>query len=203
MDELKELPFKYLKIRWHNGDNQPFYGFKKDIDWIWPIKFATYATLIHAIFLILGATPFFLNEKFSIIISSLQILPGFYIASLAALGALQKTNFLDCSSDTAGDKDQDIPSGGPIAEIAGNWRNMSRRRFLANALTHISLLCFLSIFFIFLIQYLYSSNILLVTSFFYYIGILIVGWITIFLISQMLTITLMILYYLGDRAYRK
>lgn len=203
MDEIKELPFKYLKIRWHNGDNEPIYGFKKNIDWVWPIKFATWATLIHCIFLLLGANPFFLSEKFNIIISSLQILPGFYIAALAALGALQKTKFLDCSSDTVGDSTNNIPAGGPLGKIAGTWRNMSRRRFLANALTHISLLCFLSIFFIFLIQYLYSSNILLVTSFFYYIGILIVGWLIILLISQMLTITLMILYYLGDRAYRK
>lgn len=180
-------PFDYLRIK---------HDFKFKVDWLVPL-------ILTALSL---ATIYLLSKYHSVsiigsngmagkILSFMQILPGFYIAALAAIATFQKN-----------DIDQAMPSPAPTIalDIRGKkiLAQLSRRRFLCSMFAFLTAESLLIIF-ICITGELFGPAISIATpeylhTWFKYIfsGILLL------LCWQLIAATFWGLYYLGDRLHR-
>lgn len=180
-------PFKYIGISWESPNSSR--NQKLWIDFYLPILMSVSAFVIWMNFGI-NFKPYFFNSKaFDVIINFLQTLPGFYLAALAVIASFNN-GFLD--ELTYGE--------GPIDT---NNEEMSRRRFLTNCVSYLAVLSMFLIGLSSVIKYLDEISVLYVTStdfanIFYGLCISIY----VFFLGQLFFITLLCLYYLGDRLHR-
>lgn len=177
-------PFGYLKIK---------HDFKTQIDWILPL-FLSVVTILLFFAFDKNRNINFINSGSIVerILNFTQILPGFYIAALAAIATFQKN-----------DIDQAMPSPAPkiVIEVKGKKvpSDLSRRRFLCSMFAFLTAESLLIIFLC-----LFGLNILSLCNDFFkenywiylYFSILI------FAVWQMVIATFWGLFYLGDRLHR-
>lgn len=178
-------PFKYLCIKWETKDGKT--NEKLWIDIFLPVIGAT-AVFLILYFLNADKFPsFFKTSGFDVVISFLQTLPGFYLAALAVIASFNN-DFLD-----------DLTYGeGPIDS---NNEEMSRRRFLTNCIAYLAILSMVLVGISSVIKYVDSINILLsLDSYKILVSFATAGYV--FLLLQLFFITLLVLYYLGDRLHR-
>lgn len=178
-------PFRYLFIKWESKDSSS--NDKLWIDLFLPLLGAFISFLILHFTSLNKVTSFFQTTAFDVLISFLQTLPGFYLAALAVIASFNN-DFLD-----------DLTYGeGPIDS---NNEEMSRRRFLTNCIAYLSVLSMILIGISSLIKYVDSINILIkLDQYKTIISIGSAGYV--FLLLQLFFITLLVLYYLGDRLHR-
>lgn len=177
-------PFSYLRIE---------HDFKKQVDWWLPL-FLTIFTIL--LFLLVDRSKIinFINSGGVVerVLNFTQILPGFYIAALAAIATFQKN-----------DIDQAMPSPAPkiILEIKGKKieSDLSRRRFLCSMFAFLTAESLVIIFIC-----IFGLNILSLFDYFLKGGCLIYIYISllIFFVWQMVVATFWGLFYLGDRLHR-
>ena len=134
----------------------------------------------------------FTHKAFDNISTFVQILPGFYIGSLAAIASYANVNM-----------DNMIIAPTPyLQEESSRQSYLSRRRYLTLMFGYLSAISILSAIFIFIIRLAYDVNIFPVSELFYnllYYPILF-AFFTVFF--QMILITLFGIYYLADRMHR-
>lgn len=181
-------PFDYLRIR---------HDFKFKVDWLVPIILT--ALSVATIFLLSQEQPvtiFGSNGMSGKILSFMQILPGFYIAALAAIATFQKN-----------DIDQAMPSPAPTIalDIRGQriLAQLSRRRFLCSMfafLTAESLLiigiCIFGELFSPAIYAMAPEKLHIWLKYTFSSILLLLCW-------QLIAATFWGLYYLGDRLHRE
>lgn len=129
------------------------------------------------------------------ILSFLQILPGFYIASLAAISTFNKAGIDDYMPDPS--PNMKIKMGGELNVI-----KLTRRRFLCLLFAYITmlsiLLCLTALFSVSFSSYF--LGVLPVESKFYiYVTFLFLYF---FFFWQLITVTFLGIYYLGDRLHQ-
>lgn len=178
-------PFRYLFIKWESKDNSSNDKFWIDI--FLPLIGAIFSFLILLFIDNRSIPSFFQTNAFDVLISFLQTLPGFYLAALAVIASFNN-DFLD-----------DLTYGeGPIDS---NNEEMSRRRFLTNCIAYLAVLSMVLIGISSLIKYIDAINVLLKID--NYQMIISIGTASyVFLLLQLFFITLLVLYYLGDRLHR-
>lgn len=178
-------PLSYLRIR-HEA--------KRWADWVYPLVFAVASTFIVIRY---GSPGFVAGEDglLSKILIVCSVLPGFYIASLAAIATFNRP-----------DIDELMPPPTPeITQKIGGKKNdipLTRRRFLSHLF---AFLCFesLAIMVVCVFASLVGPNVadLLIEEFYNYLKTGFV-FLVLLLFWQMLCGTLLGLYYFGDRLYR-
>jgi len=178
-------PFKYLFIKWETKD-------KNSNDKLWIDIFLPFIGALLSLLLLLcidvkKIPSFFQTNAFDVLVSFLYTLPGFYLAALAVIASFNN-DLLD-----------DLTYGeGPIDS---NNEEMSRRRFLTNCIAYLAVLSMILIGMSSLIKYIDALNILLkLKSYDYIIAFGTASYV--FLLLQLFFITLLVLYYLGDRLHR-
>lgn len=182
-------PCDYLFITWSSKTHQN--KNKIMFDWVYPILSSLILSVLFCFLsyesIFSPATNFFTNKSFGLITGFLQTMPGFYVAALAAIATFNNP-----------DMDKKMQGSAPVDR---NGYGMTRRRFLSQAFAYLT---FLSIC-LFLLGMLYT--------YFYDVGFF-ASSLTIFLIAyffaclvffiffiQMLLITCLCLYYLGNRIH--
>lgn len=180
-------PFKYLGISWESPNSSR--NQKLWIDLYLPLIVSSFSFLVWWRFGVEHSPYFFNSTAFDVIINFLQTLPGFYLAALAVIASLNN-GFLD--ELTYGE--------GPIDT---NNEEMSRRRFLTNCVSYLAVLSMFLIGLSSCIKYLDQINVL--GSFAVEYRPILYGLcisLFVFLLVQLFFITLLCLYYLGDRLHR-
>ena len=184
-------PFDYLKIKWAHGKIN-----KKFLDIYIPLGIGVVASLflcwIAYKFPGSAATPLkaniFDNEITYFMAGFLQTIPGFYIAALAAISTFSSTTMDDDMVDPSPEKD---------------GASISRRFFLSQLFAYLSALSLLGYFVTIIARYLSSLDILVGTSKNLYMGIYFISTsLYIAIISQLIILTGLGLYYLGDRIHK-
>lgn len=191
-------PCDYLRITWVSGSSS-----KKAFDWGYPTLGAVLVTALMvylaANFVVTPCAPsdveckqinpaiFFNSNAFGLVTGFLQTMPGFFVAALAAIAT-----FNNPAMDSA-------MLGNPPRDANNNA--MTRRRFLSQAFAYLTFLSLCLFFVTTMIKFGYEVGLMPVGDFVFYgaYGVA-VFLITLFLI-QMLFITFMCLYYLGDRIH--
>ncbi len=136
----------------------------------------------------------FTEKAFDSISTFVQVLPGFFIASLSAIASYGNENI------------DNKMSGNPpyLLEITerGKYKSeLSRRRFLTLMFGYLSAISMIITIFLFLIRLSYDVQILTVPSVIYFIVYYLVSFIFFYIFFQIITITLYGIYYLADRMY--
>lgn len=185
MLELIFSPLSYLKIR---------HELKLAADWFYPVIFAAISSVLIFSFGQKGAIagPGGLVDRFILVCS---VLPGFYIAALAAIATFNRPNI---------DELMEEPSPTLIVKIGGkkNLVRLTRRRFLSHLF---AFLCWESLFL--LMSCVFAGLIgkgLIRAMPAMFAHPVVVGFcfvITLFF-WQMICVTCLGLYYLGDRLHR-
>lgn len=193
-------PLNYLKIQWGVQNNIS----KKQFDILIPIIISLILSLAltlvdyFAYDVIKKVEPnIFKNEFIGLLIGFLQTIPGFYIAGLAAISTL--------NSET-----MDRPmSGNPPTEkiietnpYAVKNLSLTRRMFLSRLFSYLSFISLSSFLIAITFKYFYSLNFLTVEPITYGIVYGICLFILIFCLCQLVLLTALGLYYLGDRIHK-
>lgn len=183
-------PFAYLQIE---------HPEKEKFDWHIPAILSACTTALFILFANVDSV-FIKDGLVDKLISLLQILPGFYIAALAAIATFQKPNI-----------DELMPDPTPSVEIMirgeQNCIKLTRRRFLSMLFSFLAaesiILCF---FMIFLLQAEFKPVIATWLDFFPVTYLKLwrgLGLATVlFFFWQIVTASLLGLYYLGDRLHQ-
>lgn len=178
-------PFGYLKIK---------HEFKFVVDWIVPLLL----TLVSVLLLFLARKfikVFDENGIVNLIVSFTQILPGFYIAALAAIATFQRN-----------DIDAEMPEPAPSIKIKVQGKEvkspLSRRRFLSSMFAFLTAESILIIFVCFFGTSLASFFRSIIPNEFHWQAIFLYLTLLIFLLWQLVVATFWGLYYLGDRLHR-
>ena len=137
----------------------------------------------------------FLMSAFDSITTFIQILPGFYIGSLAAIASFKRKGMDDA-----------LPAPTPYLNITREGipaiRKLSRRTYLTLMFSYLaSMTLFLAIS-IFLLKLFYSLGLFSVSKIWFFSIYSINIFIFFFVFFQILTITLVGIYYLGNRMHR-
>lgn len=137
----------------------------------------------------------FLMSAFDSITTFIQILPGFYIGALAAIASYNREGMDDA-----------IPAPTPylkiIREGRTDKRKLSRRTYLTLMFSYLaSMTLFLAIS-IFLLKLFYSLGLFSVPRNWFFLIYSINIFLFFFVFFQILTITLVGIYYLGNRMHR-
>lgn len=177
-------PFAYLKIQHHS---------KWVVDWGIPLILAVLITLITGLGDLYSDKHLSWNLLENNIASLAGILPGFYIAALAAIVAFNRN-----------DIDEHMPEPTPIIKsYLGDIISLTRRRFLALTFSFLTAESITLMILIGLgpslnsiIEHLVNNERLSTGLWYVYIFILY----TIF--SQLVTVTFLCLYYLGERLHQ-
>lgn len=137
----------------------------------------------------------FTHKAFDNISTFVQILPGFYIGSLAAIASYANPNM-----------DNMMTTPTPYLEepMTGGTREsrLSRRRYLTLMFGYLSAISIISAIFIFFVRLAYDVNIFPVSTFWYNIIYYPILFLFFVVFCQMLLITLFGIYYLADRMHR-
>lgn len=175
-------PFAYLKIE---------HPEKWKFDWLVPLVL-NIITLFLFYFIGNGINIFGNNGFIDLISRFVQILPGFYIAALAAIATFNRTNI-----------DQYMPEPTPKMDILisgqKNTISLTRRRFLCMLFSFLTAeSIFLSLTSIFSLLFAPSISIT-IPMMFHELTIYFFIFFYTFLFWQMIVATFLGLYYLGDR----
>lgn len=178
-------PFSYLKIK---------HQLKKKFDWVIPL-FLTFTSSSICYFqdvIVLWGKNGIVYEVYGLI----QILPGFYIAALAAIATFKKK-----------DLDFLMPDPAPELELMidsqPNTITITRRRFLCLLFSYLtalslilSLFCILSEPARLITSSIIPSSISEAVSSFFFLAYMLFFW-------QLITTTLLGLYYLGEKIHNE
>lgn len=146
-----------------------------------------YLRIIHQIHLFV--TDELLTQN---IIGLLQTLPGFYVAALAAISTFPSTSM-----------NQDMPEPTPYLGVKDlpSYDGLSRRRFLCYMFAYLAYISIITLFLTAVIVFMYSNELLkssaLVSNISYFISCFSVF----FLIIQIVFLTFVGLWYLGERIH--
>lgn len=194
-------PLYYLKIQWE----VPGHISKRQFDYLIPL---IGSLLVSGLLVMLDvlvkipatseATTNIFDSDFATLLSGfLQTIPGFYIAALAAIATLNSETMDRPMTGTP--PTEKIEESNPYRIIE---RPVSRRLFLSSLFAYLS---FVSLF-LFLItlvfKYFYNIDFVPVPRTYYEVAYFINSFIFNFLFIQMIMLTSMGLYYLGDRVHR-
>lgn len=137
----------------------------------------------------------FTQNSFDSISTFVQVLPGFYIASLAAIASYNNPNI-----------DNAMTGNPPYLEekVTGGTRKskLSRRRFLTLMFGYLAAVSMISTIFLFFTRLSYDSSIFPVSYFSYNAVYYFLCLMFFFIFFQMVLITLHGIYYLADRMHR-
>ncbi|RKM33437.1 hypothetical protein [Moraxella catarrhalis] len=179
-------PAGYLKIRSDSGQKLRF-------DWLLPGVTALIIAIVLTVFHFCSQADISIfsgESKLSTsILDLVQTLPGFYIAALAAVVAFNSTAL-------------DSPMRKPVMYllINGYQDNLSRRRFLSYALAYLAFSCIILCLLLLIFEFFHGFSIGL-PLWAIHIGYFFSCLITFFLFAQIISLTFLCLWYLGDRIH--
>ena len=137
----------------------------------------------------------FTQSAFDSISTFVQVLPGFYIASLAAIASYNNSNI-----------DNKMSGNPPYLEenVSGGKRksDLSRRRFLTLMFGYLAAISMISTIFLFFIRLSYDTSIFSVNPLIYNTIYYLLCFVFFAIFFQMILITLHGIYYLADRMHR-
>ncbi|MCU4629044.1 hypothetical protein KTJ53_04910 [Acinetobacter variabilis] len=193
-------PLNYLKIKW---DIQGHFS-KKQFDIIIPIIVSLIFSVILALVdffaydIAKKVEPnIFKNEFTGLLIGFLQTIPGFYIAGLAAISTL--------NSETMDRPMSGIPPTEKVIETnpyAEKEMPLTRRMFLSRLFSYLSFISLSAFLVAITFKYFYSLNFITVTPVTYGIVYAVCLFILLFCLCQLILLTALGLYYLGDRIHK-
>lgn len=184
--------FDFLKVKYpNNGDNL------RSLLYILPCILAIVFCSIFALIDHSSAAGvnIFNHKAFDNISTFVQILPGFYIGSLAAIASYNYPPM---------DNVMSLPAPFLKEQVEGGFREskLSRRRYLTLLFGYLSAISILSAVFIFIVRLIYDVNIFAVPTMFYNIVYYVTAFLFFFIFWQMIVVTLFGIYYLADRMHR-
>lgn len=138
----------------------------------------------------------FTQNSFDSISTFVQVLPGFYIASLAAIASYNNPNIDNAMTGNPPYLEEKVTGGSRKSKL-------SRRRFLTLMFGYLAAVSMISTIFLFFTRLGYDSSIISVSHFFYNAVYYILCLVFFFVFFQMVLITLHGIYYLADRMHRK
>ena len=195
MLELIFKPLNYLSIRWDNGIIN-----KTRFDFIIPLIISIILSIILTfIWIEIGSksSNIFSNDLSYYLICFLQTMPGFYIAALAAISTINSTTM---DQPMAGDPPKEkYVEHNPYKVF---WVEMNRRRFLARLFSYLTFVSIILFIFLLIIRFSYSLEITVNSSWIVYITYFISCSIVIFSLTQLIMMTFLSLYYLGERVHK-
>lgn len=185
MIKLLLRPFSYLTIEHPN---------KKEIDWAIPLFLA----IISTIFISMAVEKTKIEELIKILLNFIQILPGFFIAALAAIATFNRS-----------DLDKIMPHPAPTIDIERNGGKekieLTRRRYLTfmfSFLTAESIFIIITSFFV-IFSVPKVSNVLIDKGLYYpLLGNFFLLFLFFLFFWQLITISFYGLYYLGERIHQ-
>ncbi|EOQ72790.1 hypothetical protein [Acinetobacter lactucae] len=202
MLELIFKPLNYLDIKWEVKGKIT----KRSFDYILPAICSIVVSIVLVIIDSVVVTPtsttfstnIFDGDFTGLLSGFLQTIPGFYIAALAAIATL--------NSDTM---DNPMLGQNPPYEVLVETNParvvhnpVSRRRFLSSLFAYLSFVSLLLFFLTLIFKYFYNLNIIPVNQYLYLTLYFINLFIFFFFFAQLVLLTLIGLYYLGDRVHR-
>ncbi|MCL9676579.1 hypothetical protein L2096_10125 [Acinetobacter sp. ACZLY 512] len=195
MLELIFKPLNYLSIRWDNGLIN-----KTRFDFIVPLLVAIILSAIMTfLWFEIGTknSNIFTNDLTYYLICFLQTMPGFYIAALAAISTINSTTM---DQPMAGDppKEKYIEYN-PYKVF---WIEMNRRRFLARLFSYLTFISIVLFCFLLIIRFSYSLEIKVSSLSVVYIVYFFSCVVVIFSLVQLIMMTFLSLYYLGERVHK-
>ena len=195
MLELIFKPLNYLSIRWDNGIIN-----KTRFDFIIPLLIAFLISVIMTFLWFKIGTDksnIFINDLTYYLICFLQTMPGFYIAALAAISTINSTTM---DQPMAGDPPQEkYVEYNPYKVF---WIEMNRRRFLARLFSYLTFISILLFCFLLIIRFSYSLDIKVSSLYVVYLTYFFSCLVVIFSLVQLIMMTFLSLYYLGERVHK-
>ncbi|WP_374527949.1 hypothetical protein [Acinetobacter sp.] len=195
MLELIFKPLNYLNIRWDNGLIN-----KTRFDIIIPLLVAL---ILSAIMTFLWSkignknSNIFTNDLTYYLICFLQTMPGFYIAALAAISTINSTTM---DQPMAGDPPKEkYVEYNPYKVF---WIEMNRRRFLARLFSYLTFISIVLFCFLLIIRFSYSLEIKVSSLYVVYMVYFFSCVVVIFPLVQLIMMTFLSLYYLGERVHK-
>lgn len=195
MLELIFKPLNYLSIRWDNGIIN-----KTRFDFIIPLLIAFLISVIMTFLWFKIGTDksnIFINDLTYYLICFLQTMPGFYIAALAAISIINSTTM---DQPMAGDPPKEkYVEYNPYKVF---WIEMNRRRFLARLFSYLTFISILLFCFLLIIRFSYSLDIKVSSLYVVYLTYFFSCLVVIFSLVQLIMMTFLSLYYLGERVHK-
>lgn len=201
MIELVFKPLNYLSIKWNVDGRISKKKFDKTIPLC--VSFVLSVLLVGMEYIFSSKTTesvnIFASEISGLLAGFLQTIPGFYIAALAAIATLTSpTMDRPMDGDPPTEKVHTVNMDGTPIVID---EPLGRRRFLARLFSYLSLISLVLYFFILILQYMYQLNILAVGQVIYSIVYFLCLVVFNFLLVQLMLLTFLGLYYLGQRIH--
>lgn len=159
--------------------------------------FLSFLVCIFVLFLSLSSNQIiniFTERAFDSISTFVQVLPGFFIASLSAIASYNNKNIDNKMSGNTPYLLEKTNAGEHKSEL-------SRRRFLTLMFGYLSAISMITTILLFLVRLSYDTHIFLVPLEMYVAIYLLLSFIFFFIFFQMITITLFGIYYLADRMH--
>lgn len=195
MLELIFKPLNYLSIRWDNGIIN-----KTRFDFIIPLLIAIlFSAIMTFVWFKVGTAKsnIFINDLTYYLICFLQTMPGFYIAALAAISTINSTTM---DQPMAGDPPKEkYVEYNPYKVF---WIEMNRRRFLARLFSYLTFISIVLFCFLLIIRFAYSLEIKVFSLYAVYITYFFSCLVVIFSLVQLIMMTFLSLYYLGERVHK-
>lgn len=195
MLELIFKPLNYLSIRWDNGVIN-----KTRFDFIIPITVAIFVSSITTIiwfFIGTEKSNVFTNDLTYYLICFLQTMPGFFIAALAAISTLNSSTM---DQPMAGDPPKEkYVEHNPYQVF---WIDMNRRRFLARLFSYLTFISIALFVVLLLVRFSYSLDIRVSSIYLVYIIYFFSCFVIVFGLVQLIMMTFLSLYYLGERVHK-
>lgn len=142
-----------------------------------------------------GVVNIFLEDAFSSLSTFTQVLPGFYIGSLAAIASYGYTG-LDSEMSSPKAKIQESTTNGSRPSP------LTRRRYLTIMFGYLASISMVLTILVFFVTLLYSIGVFPVAQIIFLTIYYLVVFIFFFIFIQMLLITFFGIYYLSDRMHR-
>lgn len=203
----------YLGISWLRDGHK---NIKLAIDWTIPLSISVCYLMINLGFLIFDKSfVFFESKSFDKIIGLFQILPGFYIAALAAIVSITPKENLSPEEEnpiqlkTRTYKLDDVKTSKLQGYIDGEKRTLPIRLLLTRGLAYLAITSLFLIVSSALISYLLELNVLnllknieLCFPSLVKVILTIIDSVIVFFISQIISITFFLTKFLGDELNR-
>jgi hypothetical protein len=201
MFELIFKPLNYLAIKWEVEGSFSKKSFDITIPLIVSLVLSVLLVGIEYIFSSKTTEDvnIFSSDISALLAGFLQTIPGFYIAALAAIATL-----------TSPTMDRDMDGVAPTyqvdsIDVDGNPKkedkDLNRRAFLARLFSYLSFISLTAYFSILIFRYMYKLDILAVGQISYSVVYLICLTVFNFMLVQLMLLTFVGLYYLGQRIH--
>ncbi|ENG3664852.1 hypothetical protein ABT012_003235 [Acinetobacter baumannii] len=195
MLELIFKPLNYLSIRWDNGIIN-----KTRFDFVIPIIISILVSILFTAVWFLVETPkanIFTNDISYYLICFLQTMPGFFIAALAAISTLNSSTM---DQPMAGDPSKEkYVEHNPYKVF---WIDMNRRRFLARLFSYLTFISIIIFVLLILIRFSYSLDLHCTNTYLIFSTYFFACFIVTFGLVQLIMMTFLSLYYLGERVHK-